>query len=167
MALIQVYAGRAKSQAVEDEASHPMTADNMAHYERVHNSELPDPSRYSMDSGHNTPRSETLCGHSRSPSVESENQKFTGPTRRYTDDEEDFNDESEKHGFLRNTSVDRFFARYLGRFAVGRPLKWMRFFYVVIERTILVQGFIAFATGTVVYGGVGVSDAQVPPLRSS
>jgi hypothetical protein len=162
MALIQMYAGRTQGRAVEDEASHPMTADNMAHYERVHDSQLPDPSRYSIDSGHGTEAhsaTATLCGHSRSPSVESEEQKFTGPTRRYTDDEH-FDDESEKRGFLANTSVDRFCSRYLSRFACGRPLKWLRFFYVLIDRTILVQGFVAFTTGTVVYGGIGVSDVQ-------
>ena len=78
---------------------------------------------------------------------------------RYTrDDEDDFDeDATEKRGFLKNTTVDRFFSRNVARFAKGRPLKTLRFFYVVIERLILILGFVALTSGTVVYGGIGVS----------
>lgn len=157
MAIVQVYAGRSKSHSFEDQTTHPITAANMAQYQRVQNSELPSPSRWSNDSGQGTERnSASLYEQSRSPSVESEGHQFTGPTRRYThDDDTLFDDEAEKRGYLRNTSVDRFLSRNVARFAVGRPLKWMRFFYVVIERTIIVQGFVALTSGIVVYGGIG------------
>jgi hypothetical protein len=163
MALIQLYTGRSGVHSMEDEAAQPMTTANMARYQRVHD-EFPDPSRYSNDSGQGTERnSSSLFGHSRSPSVESENQQFTGPTRSYTQDDGDsFDDALEKHGFLRNTSVDRFFSRNVARFAVGRTLGAIRFFYVVFERTILIQGLVAIANGTVVYGGIGVSDEMRP-----
>lgn len=166
MNLVQAYAGRARPHAQEDELSHPMTAANMAQYQRVQDAQLSGPTRYSNDSGQGTERnSSSLFGHSRSPSVESEDQQFTGPMRRYTqethEDDEHYDDEAEKRGFLRNKSVDRFLSRTLARFAVGRPLKWLRFFYVIIERTILVQGFVATTSGTVVYGGIGVSGAAV------
>ncbi|KAH7085377.1 integral membrane protein [Paraphoma chrysanthemicola] len=156
MALIQLYTGRSGARSMGNEAAQPMTAANMARYQRVHD-ELPDPSRYSNDSGQGTERnSSSLFGHSRSPSVESENQQFTGTTRSYTQDDNDsFDDSLEKRGFLRNTSVDRFFSRSVARFAVGRTLKAIRFFYVVFERTILIQGLVAIASGTVVYGGIG------------
>jgi hypothetical protein len=166
MNLVQAYAGRARPHALEDELSHPMTAANMAQYQRVHDAQLPDPSRYSNDSGQGTERnSSSLFGHSRSPSVESEDQQFSGPMRRYThethEDDDHYDGEAEKRGFLRNKSVDRFFSRNLARFAVGRPLKWLRVFYVIIERTILVQAFAAMTSGTVVYGGIGVSGARI------
>jgi hypothetical protein len=159
MAVLQAYAGNPKVETLDDTPTHPMTAANMAQYQRVHESRLPDPSRFSEDSGQGTePNSATLYGHSRTPSEESEHAQFFGPTRRYThDEEEDFEDMTEKGGFLRNNSVDRFLARNVSRFAVGRPLKWLRFLYVVLERTLLVQGFVALASGTVVYGGIGVS----------
>ncbi|KAF2018484.1 hypothetical protein BU24DRAFT_345009 [Aaosphaeria arxii CBS 175.79] len=154
MALVQVYAGRASSPESTDDETQPMTTANMARYQRVQDC-LPDPSRFSNDSGQGTERnSASLFGHSRSPSVEEDEHLFSGPTRRYTSDDDEAFDETEKPKFLRNTAVDNFFSRNVARFAVGRPLKWLRFFYVVIERTILVQGFVAFATGTVVYGGI-------------
>jgi hypothetical protein len=158
MAMIQMYTGRSKAQSMESETAQPMTVANMTRYQRVHD-ELPDPSRFSNDSGQGTERnSASLFGHSRSPSVESEDHLFAGPTRRYThDDDDSFEDVSEKRGFLRNTSMDKFFSRHVARFAVGRTLKAIRFFYIVFERTLLIQGFVAIANGTVVYGGIGVS----------
>lgn len=159
MALIQVYTARTKAHPLDDQAAQPLNAANMAQYQRVHDEQLPHPSRWSNDSGQGTERnSASLYGHSRSPSVESEEQQFTGPTRRYThDDLDDLDDDAEKRGFLKNSAVDRFFTRNVARFAVGKPLKYLRFLYVVIDRTILVQGFVAITTGTVVYGGIGVS----------
>lgn len=160
MALIQLYTARTKAPTLENHAGQPLNAANMAQYQRVQDAQLPEPSRWSNDSGQGTERnSASLYSHSRSPSVESEDQQFTGPTRRYThDDEEAFDDDSEKRGFLRGTAVDRFMSRNVARFAVGRPLKYLRFLYVLIDRTILVLGFVAICTGTVVYGGIGVSN---------
>jgi hypothetical protein len=159
MSVIQMYTGRAHSFSTNDVAAHPMTIANMARYERVHNG-LSDPSRFSNDSGQGTERnSSSLFGHSRSPSVESEDQQFIGPTRRYTEDADSLDEISEKRGFLRSASVDKFFLRHVARFAAGRTLKAIRFFYVVFERTILVQGFVAIASGTVVYGGIGRGEA--------
>jgi hypothetical protein len=156
MALIQMYTRRPQSDPSYDDDAQQITVANMARYQWVHD-ELPDPSRYSNDSGQGTERnSESLFGHSRSPSVESENQQFSGPTRRYTLEEEESLDEvSEKWGFLGNASVDKFFSRHVARFAVGRTLKAIRFVYVLFERTLLVQGLVAIANGTVVYGGIG------------
>lgn len=164
MGLIQVYTGRTKAHSQEDNPAQPMTTANMFHYQRVQDAQLPNPSRWSSDSGQGTERnSASLCA-SRSPSVESEGHQFPGPTRRYTQDDEDdgIDDEAEKRGFLRNTSVDRFLPRNIARFTVGRPLKVLRFLYVLIERTILIQGFAAVTSGTVVYGGIGVSNRCNP-----
>jgi hypothetical protein len=156
MAFLQAYAGRSDAYSTEDQAAPLMTTANILRYQRVHNEVLPAPSRWSDDSGQGTERnSASLYGHSRSPSVESENQQFASLPRRYTHDDDSFDDDSEKRGFLRNTPMDRFFSRNVARFAVGRTLKAIRFFYIVIERTILVQGFVGIASGTVVYGGIG------------
>jgi hypothetical protein len=164
MALVRVYAGRTKAYSLTDEASHSMTTANMAQYQRVQSDDCSAPPRWSSDSGQGTERnSASLYSHSRSPSVETEDQQFSGPTRKYThdttlSDDEAFDDNTEKRSFLRNTSVDRFFSRNVARFAAGRTPKVLNFFYVVFERTLLVQGFVAFTTGTVVYGGIGVSE---------
>ncbi|KAF1956551.1 hypothetical protein CC80DRAFT_413231 [Byssothecium circinans] len=158
MALVQVYAGRTKTASTEDQTGDQLNAANMARYQRVQDARLPDMYRWSNDSGQGTERnSASLFGHSRSPSVESEEQQhFIGQTSKYNQDEEDeFDGEAEKRGFLNGTAVDRFFSHKVARFAVGKPLKFLRFFYIVIERTILIQGFVAITSGTVVYGGIG------------
>ncbi|KAI4619920.1 hypothetical protein J4E83_005777 [Alternaria metachromatica] len=160
MALIQAYAGRSESHSKADEFAEPMTTANMLRYERVHDEEAVAPSRWSGDSGQGTERnSASLYDPSQSPSVESENQQFAPPLRRSTHDDDSFgNDDDsddEKRGFLRNTSMDNFFSRSVARFAVGRTLKAIRFLYVAIERTILVQGFAAIVSGAIVYGGIG------------
>jgi hypothetical protein len=162
MGLIQVYTGRLKA-AQDGLPAQPMTTENMVRYQRVQDTQLPNPSRWSNDSGQGTERnSASLCA---SPTVESENLQISGPTRRYTQDEEDdvFDDEAEKRSFLGNTSVDRFLARNVGRFASDRPLKIMRFLYVVIERSMMIQAFVAITSGTIVYGGIGVSS---PPIHT-
>ncbi|KAE8846790.1 hypothetical protein HRS9122_03697 [Pyrenophora teres f. teres] len=156
LALVQAYAGRSNTQSIQDEFAEPMTTVNMLRYQRVQNQELPDPSRWSDDSGHGTERNSlSLHDGSQSPSVDSESQ-FVNPSPRYTHDDDSFGDgDDEKRGFLRNTPVDKFFSRNVARFAVGRTLKAIQILYVVVERTILVQGFVAIVSGAVVYGGIG------------
>lgn len=159
LAILQTYAKHSQVTDDLDETTQPMTVANMAHYERVHD-ELSDPSRFSNDSGQGTERnSASLFGHSRSSSCESEEQQFGGPTRRYTQDDDSFDDASEKHGFLRRASMERFFSRYRASYAARRIAKVIRFLHVIFERTILVQGLVAIASGTVVYGGIGRGEA--------
>lgn len=53
--------------------------------------------------------------------------------------------------------VDKFLSRRVPGLLSRRALDIMNVFYVAIERTILILGFIAIATGAVVYGGIFVS----------
>jgi hypothetical protein len=162
MALVQVYTARAKPYSLEDQSGEPLNATNMARYHRVQE-DVQDVSlgRWSNDSGQGTERNSTsLYGNSNSasPSVESGERHFNLPPPRTTHDElDDVDLDAEKRGFLKNNVVDRFFSRNVARFAVGKPLEVLRFLYVVIDRTILIQGFVAIMSGTVVYGGIGVS----------
>ncbi|KAF1920407.1 hypothetical protein BDU57DRAFT_508710 [Ampelomyces quisqualis] len=160
MAFVQKYIGRSQFQSSHESTEPQITFANIARYQRVHD-ELPDKSRYSNDSGQGSERNSTsLFGHSRSPSVESEEQQFINPARRYTQDEDDsFDHASEKRAFLSKTPSENFFLRHVARFGVGRTLQIIRLFYVVFERTLLIQGFVAIANGTVVYGGIGRGDA--------
>ncbi|KAF1966755.1 hypothetical protein BU23DRAFT_485531 [Bimuria novae-zelandiae CBS 107.79] len=153
MALVQVYTGRAKPYSLEDYSGQPLNVENMIRYQRVQDIEP----RWSNDSGQGTERnSASLYGSSSSPSVESEIQRFNIPLRRDTHDElDDVDLDAEKSGRLQNSAVDRFFTRNVARFIEGKPLKYLRFLYVVIDRTILVQGLVAIMSGTVVYGGIG------------
>lgn len=159
MALIQTYTGHFRSRTVHESNGEAMTSANMARYERVQAEDgLPEYARWSNDSGQGTERnSVSLYSHSRSPSVESENQTFAAPNRDHAEDGPDYGGDDEKRGFLRNTKVDRFLARNVAKYAVGRTLKVIRFLYILFERTMLIQAFVAVMSGTVVYGGIGVS----------
>lgn len=157
MALIQLYAARAKPYSLEDHSGQPLNVENMARYQRVSETEP----RWSNDSGQGTERnSASLYSNSNtvSPSVESEDQRFDMPLRRHTHDDLDEVDlDAEKSGLLRNNALDHFLTRSVARFVTDKPLRYLRFIYVVIDRTILIQGFVAIMAGTVVYGGIGVS----------
>jgi hypothetical protein len=164
LALAQLYMERTRARP-DDEATQPMTTANMVRYQRAEGRSL-DQTRWSNDSGQGTERnSASLFNPSRSPSVESEDLQFAGPTRKYTHDEDSFDDSTEKGGFLGNTPAKRLFLRNVARFAAGSTLKIIRFLYVFIERTILVAGVVAFCNGTIVYGGIGVSYAHQRTLR--
>ena len=156
MALVQLYIRRSQVQP-DDGITQPMTTANLVRYQRVEDQSL-DQTRWSKDSGQGTERdSASLFDPSRSPSVVPEDQQPAGPPRTYTHDEDSFDDDAEKRGFLRNTSAKRFFARNVARYAAGGSLKAIRLLYVFIERTILVAGVVAICNGTIVYGGIGVS----------
>lgn len=132
--------------------SHPMSAGNMAQHNRYQpyvDSPVP---RYSRDSGHGTERNSASLFGSRQNSTDFINQhKPEGP-------EEDVEDEDgghqERHGLLGSGRVDRFIARNVGRFATPRASKVVRASQVVIEKVLLLLGFLALVTGFVVYGGV-------------
>lgn len=154
MALIQTYMNRNEENSFDDETTQPLNAANVAEYERVKEEDLESPYRYSNDSGQGTERNSASLYGSRSPSVESENQQFAGPTRRNTHDElddlEDVNFERPKP----KSRFDTFFSRNVARFVVGRTAKAFHMLYVIFERTVIVQGLVAILTGTVVYGGI-------------
>ena len=165
MAVVDAYASRMKLGGIERHAVNDLNAANMAQYQRVQDMQASSLPRWSNDSGQGTERnSSSLCGHSRSPSVESEQEHFLNAAHRYPqddDDDEAFDVQTEKRGFLRDTAVNRFLSRNAARFVVGKPLRILRVIYVLIERTILIQGFAAIASGTIVYGGIAVSIASV------
>ncbi|KAF3005032.1 hypothetical protein E8E13_009108 [Curvularia kusanoi] len=154
MALVQTYMNYNEAHSFDDETTQPLNAANVAQYERVKEEDLESPYRYSNDSGQGTERNSASLYGSRSPSVESEEQQFPGPARRNTHDElddiEDVNLEKPKP----RSRFDAFFTRNVARFVVGRTAKAFRLFYVIFERTVIVQGLVAILTGTVVYGGI-------------
>jgi hypothetical protein len=156
LGVVNMYAGYVSRKRSIGQASHPMTAAAMAQYRHLQNEELANEMHWSGDSGQGTERnSASLAGDDHpSPSMESE-QTLNEPHVRFAVDDDDDEIEIEKRSFLRNTSVDRFLARNVPKIAVGRTtLKVMRVIYVIIERTILILGFIAMCTGAVVYGGI-------------
>ncbi|KAF2633143.1 integral membrane protein [Macroventuria anomochaeta] len=156
MALIQVYTARTKTHSSEDLEDDQLNVANMARYQHVQSLRSSTHSRWLNDSGQGTDQdSASLYGHSRSPSMESSEEQFIGQDRRYTPDGTDNFDDNAENREFKGTALDNFLSRNVARFAVGKPLKVLRLLYVVIDRTILVQGFVAITSGTVVYGAIG------------
>lgn len=137
--------------------SHPMSAGNMAQHNRYQPYVDSPVGRHSRDSGHGTERnSASLFGSRQNSSDWIQHQKPEAP--------EDLHDrdvgEQESHGLLGNDRVDRFISRNVSRFASPRASKLLRGFQIVVEKLLLLLGFLAIATGFVVYGGV-FHDRQV------
>lgn len=118
--------------------------------------------RWSGDSGHGTERSSLYQSRDASP---------TGPERRVSSEsrsklepepddngEDDHNEKiSPRHGFLRDTFVDRYLSKRIPHLFSERLLQCIAIASMVIDATILPLGFIAFATGGVTWAGLMVS----------
>lgn len=130
----------------------PLSSALMAQYQRLQQAQQTPPNRMSYDSGQGTERnSGSLFGNSLSPSADSDQRRHFHDYEAVGFDDADAVDE--KRGFLRNTRLDRFMSRVVPRIG-HRPLKFVRFLYVLIERLILVLGFVSVATLTTTVGGI-------------
>jgi hypothetical protein len=114
--------------------------------------------RFSNDSGHGTePNTESL----RSQSISSNSSDDQLPDVRREHEEED---QDEKHGLMHGSKVDRFLSRKIPGLLSSRVLKVFGFFYNVVDRVILILGFVALTTGIVTYGGLFVSQLSRLPI---
>lgn len=66
--------------------------------------------------------------------------------------------------FFKNSFVDKFLTKRVPGLFSGRILKGLRVLHTIIERTILLLGFIAIASGGVTYGGIFVRPCSGSPL---
>lgn len=159
MALSRVYAGDATAQHEVIDSRQPMTTANMTQYQRVQDMELPAPSRWSDDSGQGTERDSALSfDQSRSPSVNRDHQQRAAPS--YTNSYDELPaciTDTGKHVLLSKSTMNRLLSRCVACISTGRALVVIRGVYTMLERTMLVQGLAAILSGTVVYGGIGVS----------
>ncbi|KAF2459669.1 hypothetical protein BDY21DRAFT_362361 [Lineolata rhizophorae] len=162
MGVVDLYARKARASGgphPPHAGRHSVSFAAIAQYQRIQSAEA-QPSRWSDDSGQGTERNtSSLYGHSRSPSVQSENQQFAAQSPTLHEDDIDDGDDgsydaAEKRGFLRSVAVDRFLSRNVPRVAAGRTFKAVRLLYALIERTILILSFVALTTGLAVYGGI-------------
>lgn len=159
MAIVNTYTQKAKKSPFSGRGT-SLSAAAMAQYQRLQQFTLSGVRGSSRDSGHGTePNTASLDGHSRSPSEQSEGRHFD--LQNHPDSPDDDDDEAEevqeKRGFLRNTKVDRFLSAHIPRFAAGRTLKAMQLCSAVLDRFMLMLGFVAISTGAVTWGGIAVS----------
>lgn len=150
MGVITTYAKRA------DIASHtaqngyiPVSVEAMAEHQRNQILTQDEEYRFSNDSGQGTePNTESL----RSQSVSSK-EGASGDDVQGQKDEED---QEERHGLLPRGKVDRFLNSKIPRLFSLRALRALQILYNVIDRLIMLLGFVAMLSGIVTYGGLFV-----------
>jgi hypothetical protein len=137
--------------------SHSMTTQAMARHNFFHRYRDHNSSRSSRDSGQGTERNSASLMGSRQNSQDSVQYKPEEPVSPMQDvafDNDDDDAESEKHGLLGNNRVDRFISRHVHRFSTPRASKIVRSSQIVVEKVLLLLGFLAGTTGFVVWGGI-------------
>jgi hypothetical protein len=140
-----------------------ISAANMARYARLQDEPDIQDARWSNDSGQGTERNSASLFSSVSAGTESENNHFDESLPEYNNiDLDEESGEAEKRGFLRNTRVDRFLSKNIHRIAFGKTLKINKIIYTIIERAIIIMGWIAFTTGIITFGGIFVSCLMGP-----
>lgn len=136
----------------------PVSTAGMAEYQRLNEPHTPNTpgQRWSGDSAHGHSRNtSSLSGSSRTNSWGSDMDGFASRNF-HDDDDDDMHHEPEKRGFLGRVASEGFWASRLSSMSLGkRALSMIMVFYVFIERSILVLGFMGLITGFVTYGGVG------------
>ena len=150
MVAIQVVLGLLESYARRNPTTKDLSVNTATKYvlrQDLHNTE---DYRYSRDSGQGTepssprtssPMSSQNLGNDHSPSLYDHFHTDKKATSQ------------EKYGLLSTRVANRFFVR---KIQWTRGIKYTSWIYKVIDRTILILGFIAFLTGGVTYGGIFV-----------
>lgn len=155
MGAIGAYTMRHDAKLNDDRAGFiPISTEAIAEHHGLHNSRIPDISRFSNDSGQGTERNtESLRSHSIS-SARDEDLHLPQSSH-----QGELEDREEKYGLIQNSRLDRFLSKRLPGLISKRPLRVLRFVYNAIDRLILILGFLAISTGVVTYGGLFVSFA--------
>ncbi|KAK2739708.1 hypothetical protein FQN55_009298 [Onygenales sp. PD_40] len=152
MGLLFAYSGQGKhsSASYERVAFLPVPA------EAEDEPDSPDEYRWSGDSGQGTERNSSSL-HSRNSSPE-RGRRMSRPGDGTEFDEKPDNvmngETPVARGFFKGLFLDNFLSRRVPGLLPKRALNIMVAIHTVIERTILILGFIAIATGAVVYGGI-------------
>ena len=152
---------RAYDRQVDRQESFPTS---ISKYQRIEDVNSAEQYRYSRDSGQGTepssPRTPSPTLHSSPSQQELEHdagsERF-GPHRIEVDHTEADDAEEEKHGLLGNNGVDRFLTRKLRNFVPSRVLHILGVVHSIIDRIVIILGFILLTTGIVTYGGHFVS----------
>ena len=155
MGLASAYTQR-KDKLEERVSLIPVSTEAMAEHHRIHNPRQAETGRFSGDSGQGTePNTESL----RSQSISSTGSDDHHLPSAYQDRAFEHKDTEEKDGVTLGSKVDRYLAGKISRLLSSRVLRIVQLFYDVVDRLILILGFVALTTGIVTYGGLFVSSA--------
>ena len=165
VSLLFLYSGRTKrsqAQSNEHAAFLPTSTENMAQ----HNMSPYHHYRWSGDSGQGTERS------SRDISPTDPN-RFSKPEAEPEDDDDDEEGvpmplpSPQRPSRFRIRVVDRFLSARVPGLLSSKLLKAIEIAYEVVDRSILILGFIALTSGGVTYAGIFVSASSQPPVFNS
>ena len=163
MSLLFTYSRRGKQPAIpagERAAFLPMSVENMAQ----HNMSPYTDYRWSGDSGQGTERSSTLNSRDGSPTDPHRRdtfEDFEKPEPEPEDDDDDVPEtprpRSRRLGWLRISFIDKYLSARVPNLLSAKILRIIEIVYEIVDRTILILGFIALTTGGVTYAGIFVS----------
>jgi hypothetical protein len=132
----------------------PISSEAMAEHQRMEDLRFAETYRFSNDSGQGTePNTESLRSQSISSTGTDDHQLLDVRLQHEEQDQE-----VEKQGLLNGGRLDDFLGKKLSGLLPSQALRVFQFFYDVVDRLILILGFVALATGLVTYGGLFVSD---------
>lgn len=161
MSLLFAYSGRGKrTQSVSYERASflPVSTQAMAEHQNTYPTGAMHEYRWSGDSGQGTERNS--CSLQSRPSSPSSSCRSPEMYESYGKPEEDLEDEAPAPAparrWFKSSVLDRFLSSRVPNLVSDRLLKILSVTYIVIDRIILPFGFIALATGGVVYGGIFV-----------
>lgn len=160
MSLIFVYSRRQTATPIDEQdeqaAFFPVSVEAMAQ----HNTSPYSDYRWSGDSGQGTERSSLHNSRDVSPTNPSRRDNlgpYSKPETEFDEDDDDLETVEERRGFWRINFAHAYLSRRLHGMFSKRLLNTCEVLYSVIDRTILILGFIAFTTGGVTYAGIFVS----------
>jgi hypothetical protein len=165
MSLLFLYSGRTKTGSLrssEHAAFLPVSTENMMQHDMSPYHDY----RWSGDSGQGTERSSSQTSRDISPT---DPQRYVKPEPQPDDDDDDEEGlpmpmpTPQRSSFFRVRVVDKFLSKRVPGLFSARLLKVIEAAYAVIDRTILVLGFIALTTGGVTYTGIFVSSSASSP----
>lgn len=159
MALLNLYTGRS-THAYSALSAQPASQAAMAEHQRMHDLRKFGDYRWSRDSGLASERNtESIASGSSSRSSSMHSQELRDALREHEEQEYDHEEaDQEKAGFLKNTSVDRYLSAQIPRIASKSVVTCASVVYIVLERFMVILGFVAFVTGVVDYSGIGRGD---------
>ena len=162
MGLLFLFSGRDRKTscpAHERSAFLLVSVESMAQHNQLHNAAGYSNVRWSGDSGQGTERSSS---HTSRDISSTDLDRYTKPEPEEDDDDHDDDDNEEDndvpaaHGFLHDTFVAKYLSQRISGLLSQRLQNGLEIAHGVIDRTILILGFIALATGGVTYAGIFV-----------
>ncbi|KAI9822346.1 MAG: hypothetical protein M1827_000065 [Pycnora praestabilis] len=141
----------------EQSAFLPVSLEAMKEHQRTQAIQASYEHRYSNDSGQGTERTSSSSSHSEPLSPAEEDQRrepLQFPVDEDMEGSPQRGGETEKSRSRISTALNQFLLGRISRSSLPRIARLARVAYILIDRSVLLLGFVVIASGTVVFGGV-------------